>query len=172
MRVFAEDRSIRMLDLLQTTPAKDMALVIGKFAGTYAGLVLYLTATFLFPLMTSFVSDIEWPVAIGSMIALLLSAAAYTAIGVFFSAITESQVVAAVLSYVTIFTFIFASFFSDGFGILPLQQAVQHFAVLEHVGTLLSGEVAPMNIMYFIVVTAIFLFLSVRILEARRWASA
>ncbi len=171
MRVFAEDRASGMLDLLQTTPAKDWALVVGKFAGTLAGIFVYIALTFSFPLVTSMVGEVEWPVIIGSMIALVLIGGGYISIGLFFSAITESQVVAAVLSYVTIFGLFFARFFSDSFQILSIQQAIRHFSVGEHVSAILSGNIAPMNVVYFLCMTAIFLFLTARILEMRRWGS-
>lgn len=171
MRIFAEDRSNGMLDLLQTTPLQDWPLLGGKFAATTAGLGLYVLLTMLFPLVTGIVSTVEWPVVAGSLMALLLSAAAYTAVGTFFSTTTESQVVAAVLSYVTLFLLVFANGLTELIGLPALADFTQHFSVTEHIEGLLSGNVAPMNVAYFVCVAVAFLFLSARVLEARRWGS-
>lgn len=169
MRVFAEDQSTGMLDLMQTTPIRDWSLLLGKFLGTLLAISIYILLTAAFPITTSILATVEWPVVIGSFIALFLAAAAYTAVGMFYSSITESQVVAAVLSYVTLFVLAFGSFIVEGWRYAPLQQAARHFTVSEHVTEILSGNIAPMNIVYFIVVCAGFLFFAARILETRRW---
>jgi ABC-2 type transport system permease protein len=169
MRVFAEDRSGGMLDLLQTTPVRDWALLLGKFTGTLGALSLYILMTALFPLITALLGQVEWPVVIGSLLALLASAAAYVAVGLLFSALTESQVVAAVLSYVTIFLLVFSQALVESTRILPLQEALRHFAVMEHVSAILNGNIALMNAVYFVSLTSVFLFLTARALEARRW---
>ncbi|CAN5345206.1 ABC transporter permease [soil metagenome] len=169
MRVFSEDRSSGMLDLLQTTPASDWAITLGKFGGALAAMFFYLALTFAFPLTTAMLGDVEWPVVIGSVIALILSTSAYVSIGVFFSAITESQVVASVLSYVALFLLIFAQPLADSQDVPAISDAIKHFAVLEHINGLLSGDIVLMNLVYFIVITAIGLFCTARIVEARRW---
>lgn len=169
MRVFAEDRALGMLDLFQTMPIKDWALLLGKFFGALAGIGVYIVLTISFPITTAMLGEVEWPVVIGSIIVLFLSAGAYTAVGLFFSALTESQVVAAVLSYVTIFLLAFGQYFAEGWQILPLQQALRHFTVSEHVSSILAGNIAPMNIVYFFALAAIFLFCTARSLESRRW---
>jgi len=171
MRVFAEDRASGMLDLLQTTPARDWALVLGKFLGTLAGILVYVALTTLFPLATGAMGSVEWPVIVGSIAALVLGSAAYVAVGLFFSALTESQVVAAVLSYVALFVIFFASYFADGFQSVALKQIVDHFAVMEHVSAILSGNIAAMNVVYFVALGTVFLFLTARLLESRRWSS-
>lgn len=169
MRIFSEDRASGMLDLLQTTPVRDWPLLAGKFLACVAAVVLYILLTQIFPVATAFFGSIEWPVVVASLLALVLAGAAYTAIGVFFSAITESQVVAAVLSYVMIFMLAFGGYLADGLGIVPLQQALRHFAITDHINMILAGDVAPMNVMYFVAVSAIFLFMTARSLESRRW---
>lgn len=169
MRVFAEDQSTGMLDLLRTTPVGDWALLMGKFSGTAAGIYAYILLTMLYPLTTSLLGNVEWPVVIGSILALVASASAYVAVGVFFSAITESQVVASVLSYVALFVFVFAQALANSAPIPAVQDAVRHFAVMEHVNAVLSGDVALMNFVYFVALAAVFLFLTARSLESRRW---
>jgi ABC-2 type transport system permease protein len=169
MRVFAEDEATGMMDLLQTTPIRDWSLLTGKFAATATAMGLYVVLTAAYPITTAFLGSVEWPVVIGSIFALLFATSAYTAVGVFFSSLTESQVVASVLSYVALFLFVFAHAIGSGSGIPAIEDATRHFTVTEHIEGLLSGDIAPMNFMYFVAMAAIFLFLSARMLEARRW---
>lgn len=169
MRVFSEDRASGMLDLMQTTSARDWAVVLGKWSATTMGVCLYVLVTAAFPLATAWLGNVEWPVVMGSLLALVLVAGAYSAAGVFFSSLTDSQVVAAVLSYVSLFFLFFAQFFADGWRFPVLQQAMRHFAVAEHVAAVLGGSISPMNIFYFVGLVVVFLFLTARVLEARRW---
>lgn len=171
MRLFAEERASGMLDMLQTTPATDWALLAGKFLAGFAALASYVALTALFPLTTAMVSEVEWPVVIGGILALLLASAGYMAMGLFFSALSDSQVVSAVLAYVATFVVAFGQIFADGSKVPVLMDASRHFSVSEHMTALLGGNVAPMNVMYFVVMVALFLFLTARVLEARRWSA-
>ncbi|MCC6547000.1 hypothetical protein IT570_07510 [Candidatus Sumerlaeota bacterium] len=167
MRVFSEERASGMLDMLQTTRLRDWALLLGKFGGTLVALGGYLLLTFLFPLTTAMLGKVEWPVVIGGMLALLASAAAYTAIGIFFSSMTESQVVAAVFSYVALFLLVFSQSLADSSRVTALQEFTRHFSVMEHLGAILDGNIAVMNVAYFLILPVSFLFLTARALESR-----
>ncbi|HMX62372.1 MAG TPA: ABC transporter permease [Candidatus Sumerlaeota bacterium] len=167
MRVFSEEHANGMLELLQTTRLRDWALLLGKFTGTFGAMAIYLLLTFLFPITTAMLGTVEWPVVIGGMLALLASAAAYTAIGIFFSALTESQVVAAVFSYVALFLLVFSQALADTAHVGALQDFTRHFSVMEHVGAILSGNIAVMNVAYFVLLTITCLFLTARALELR-----
>lgn len=169
MRSYSEDRASGALDLLQTTTLGDWALLLGKFFGAFGALLGYLLLTLAFPIATAFVSDPEWPVVWSGFAALVLCAAAYAAIGTFFSSLTESQVVAAVLSYVTLFLFALSGAMKDFLRSPMVADAFRHFSVGEHLEAFLKGTVAPMNVAYFVLLTGLFLFLTARVLESRRW---
>jgi ABC-2 type transport system permease protein len=172
MRVFSEDRASGMLDLLQTMPVRDWAVLLGKFLATFLALGLYIACTLSFPIVTGSLTIVDWPVVIGSVIALLLSCAGYTAIGLLFSAASESQVAAAVLSYVTLFLLVFGQAFASVANLPALEDAARHFTVTEHINGLIAGNIAPMNVAYFLLMTVVGLFLTARLLEARRWRSS
>jgi ABC-2 type transport system permease protein len=171
MRVFSDDRNNGMLDLLQTLPVRDWAVLGGKFLATFLALCLYVAVTMVFPGTTAMLTMVDWPVVLGSILALLLSGAGYVAIGLLFSAASESQVAAAVLSYVTLFLLAFGQAFASASNVMALEDAARHFTVTEHINGLLSGNVAPMNVIYFLALTAVGLFGTARILESRRWRS-
>ncbi len=171
MRVFAEDKASGTLDLLQTTPLSDWALLLGKFLGCFGGLLLYIVATLAFPVATAFVSHPEWPVVWAGFVALVLTTAAYTATGLFFSALTESQVIAAVFTYVALLTFVLVGALADVSAVRVVADLARHISITEHAEAFLKGDIAFFNIVYFPMVTGVFLFLTARVLEARRWAA-
>lgn len=169
MRSFAEERATGMLDLLQTTPLHDWALLLGKYLGCLMAMGFYLLLSLAFPLAVWFVGEPEWGVVISGFGALLLATSAYVAVGLFCSSLTESQVVAAVLGYVSLFGLMIGSTLRDVATSDTLADAARHFSVVWHLEELLRGSVAPMNVAYFVLLTALFLFLTARVLEARRW---
>ncbi len=171
MRVFAEDKASGTLDLLQTTPLSDWALLLGKFLGCLGGLLLYLLLTLAFPLATAVVSHPEWPVVATGFIALVLTTAAYTAVGLFFSSLTESQVIAAVFTYVALLAFVLVGALADISAGRAIADLARHLSITEHAEAFLKGDIAFFNVVYFPMVAVVFLFLTARVLEARRWAA-
>ncbi|MDX2177767.1 MAG: ABC transporter permease [Candidatus Sumerlaeia bacterium] len=171
MRGFAEDRANGMLDLLRTTPLGEWPLVLGKFLGAFAAMAFFVALTLAFPLAAEAVSNPEWSVVASGWLALLLASAAYIAIGMFCSALTESQVVAAVLSYVALLGLSLLSALGALTRGTAWEDAAKHFGASEHIEAFLRGELAPMHIAYFALLAWTFLFLAARVLESQRWRS-
>ncbi len=169
MRSIAEEKRMGTLGLLQTTPAGEWSIAVGKFVANTAALWVFIGCTLAFPLLTEWISDPYWPVVVSCYTALLLSAAAYTALGIFFSSLTDSQVVAAVLSYIFLFGLVIISQLADSFSIANLIVLTKHLTVMAHIEGFLAGNVSIVDAAWFAIVTAVFLFLSVRVLESSRW---
>lgn len=169
MRAFAEERRHGTLALLQTTAVGEWSLALGKFVANAAALCVFVAATFAFPLLTAWISDPWWPVVASCYAALLLSACAYTALGVFYSSLTESQVVAAVLTYATIFGLVLVSELAKAFSFVDLTAIARHLTLMAHVDGFLDGNVELVDAAYFAAFSFVFLYLSVRVLESARW---
>ncbi len=169
MRSIAEERRMGTLSLLQTTPAGEWSIALGKFVANTAALWLFIGCTLVFPILTEWISDPYWPVVLSCYAALLLSAAAYTALGIFFSSLTDSQVVAAVLGYVFLFGLIILSQLAESFSLANLILITKHLTVMSHIEGFLSGNVAVVDVAWFAIVAGLFLFLATRVLESARW---
>lgn len=169
MRAIAEERRQGTLSLLQTTCAGEWSIALGKFAANCGALCIFVVLTLAFPLLTAWISDPWWPVVGSCYAALLLAACAYTAVGIFFSSLTESQVVAAVLTYVTLFGLVVVGQLADAFSIANLTQITRHLTPMAHVDGFLEGNVATADVAYFVLFTVVFLFFTVRVLESARW---
>jgi len=171
MRAMAEERRHGTLALLQTTPVGEWSIALGKFVANAGALCVFVATTLAFPLLTEWISDPWWPVVGSCYAALLLSACAYTALGIFFSSITESQVVAAVLTYVAIFGLVIVSELAKAFSIENVVAIARHLTVMAHVDGFLDGAVELADVAYFAAFSFVFLYLSVRVLESARWRS-
>lgn len=169
MRAFAEERRHGTLALLRTTPAGEWSLVLGKFLANSTALLVYLALTLVFPAIVTWLSDPEWAVVATCYGALVLATLAYVALGVFFSSLTESQVVAAVLTYIVIFMLLIVSTLLGAFRSPELAQLAEHLTIVGHIEGFLAGSISAVDGAYFVLFAFLFLFLAVRQIESLRW---
>lgn len=169
MRSIAEDRRTKVLNLLRTMPMGNWSYVLGKFSASIFVVGIYLLFTLAFPLLIEWISEPRWRTIFCCYLALFLTTIAYIAIGLFFSAITESQVIAAVLTYVFLFGLVIFTTLSESFVIQALVDLAKHLTSISHIEGLLKGQILLTDIAYFILVAVFFLFLSVRQIESLKW---
>jgi ABC-2 type transport system permease protein len=174
MRLFAEERKSGTLDFLQTKPLTDTQIVMAKYLSS---LVLVLLS--LFPCLVFFFSiwelgnpsgNIEPGAIWGAFIGLFFLSAIYSAIGLFASAISESQVVAFIL------TLLLSLFFYQGFelitgfaGLQKFDSLLVNFGINEHYKSISRGVIDSRDIAYYLVVISIFLLLTKTKLQSRNW---
>ena len=104
MRLWAEERKLGTLELLMTFPVTIGQLVIGKFLAAVVFLGLVLVLTLGLPLTLGAYGKLDWPPVLGSYLASLLFAGAFVAVGMFWSSLTRDQIIAMLLSLVSLFT--------------------------------------------------------------------
>ena len=168
MRLLAEEQKLGTIELLLTSPVRDWEVMLGKyFASVVFFLFLLSLTSYYVVLLLVFASPDPGPIYSGYL-GLVLYGMAALAVGILTSTLTSNQIIAAVVGtgilialYATSFisevvTGIWANFFTQiGF--------TNHFNDFD------LGIIDSANIVYFITVTALFLFLSIRALESRRW---
>ena len=107
---------------------------------------------------------------LGNVVGLLLVGAAYIAVGVLISALTENQVIAAVGAFACCLALYLISAIA---AIIPVDWISKIFSELsfsDRYTTFTYGIFDFSNVLFFISATVIFLFLTVRVLERRRWS--
>jgi len=170
MRLVAEERRGGTYEILMTHPVGEWGLLLGKYLGALMVVGLMLSLMVAFPLATAWLGgQPEWPVVISCFAGLLLVSGAYLAFGIFASSLTESQVVAVVISYVGLFTmFIFGGLTHNATG-ATLRRFADAIGVERHFTAFASGNLAAVDIVYFALFSAMFLFLAAQRLSVRRW---
>jgi ABC-2 type transport system permease protein len=194
MRAFSEDRKNGTEVLLFTSPANTLEIVMGKYLASLALFLTISASTLVHVLLTvAFGGRIDIGV-LGSFIGYFFLGAAFIAIGVFASALTENQIIAAVISFVILMCLMlidaiaslvgdavasllnqlnFFSWFTDtqidsvGAAITAGLNWLNPYSRLENFA---SGifEISP--IIFFVSIIAVFLFMTNRIIEKRRWS--
>lgn len=194
MRTISEDKKNGTEVLLATSPATTMQIIIGKYLGTVLMFLFISSINILYVLVTLSLGgrvDIRF---LGTLIAYLLTAFTYLAIGVFASSITENQIIAAVISFVIFATFEILGSVSSIFGALVtsffnkidfLNKIPASFD--QHAGQAVTSAINWLNpanrlagfsrgifdlvtIVYFLSMIVIFLYVTMQIMERRRWS--
>ena len=108
--------------------------------------------------------------SICAIVAFYLLCAAMTAICMFMSSLTENQLVAAITTIATIVLFLVIGMFSSGIGFAPLRIVLDFFSIFNRFTMFTYGVIDWSALVYYASVSFVFLFLTVRVYERRRWA--
>lgn len=175
MRTFALEKYSGTFETLMTAPVKDLQVVLAKFTGAmvfYCLMWLPLVACFF--LVRSFSND---PTAIGAgsivstLIGIFLLGCLYISIGCFASSITRNQIIAAIVSFafgISLFLLSFLSYTVSGQAGWAAK-VLAHVALIEHMRDFTRGVVDTRAIVFYLSVTAFFLYLTWKSVESRRW---
>ena len=170
MRLLSEDKRSRTDQLLLTAPISRLGIVLGKY---FAALFVYLISisfTLADAAIASCYAAVEWPVVVGHFLGLFLLGASLISVCMFLSGLTESQVVAAVLGFVTSLFLLLMDSLSY---VVPAQWAhglVKYMSFNDRYVPFTYGVVDFSNTLFFISFAALFLYLSAQMLEKRRWS--
>lgn len=174
MRVFAEERSQGTLELLLTSPIRDWEVAAGKWLGAFTFYVLLLATTLVYvAVLGAYVPGHLGTLDLGligaTYIGLLLVGGAATAIGVFASCLTQSQVIAFFLALAVLLVTWYAGSLLGLFTQPPVSRVFVYVGGFNRFQSFSLGQVAVRDSVYFLSVAVGALFLTTRLLESRRW---
>ncbi len=170
MRLLAEEQQTGTIELLLTAPVHDWQVVLGKFLGSIIlFLTMFIVPTLYYVLLLALVGSPDWgPIASG-YIGLLLLGASFLSVGVFTSALTRNQVVAAVGGLAILLILWLAdatgSFIATG----AMSNVLSYVSITRHYENLIRGVIDTQDILYPLSMIAIWLFLTTQVLQMRRW---
>jgi len=169
MRLLSEELRSGTIETLMTAPVSDTEVVLGKYCGAMVFYVILLAALLLYPIILAVYGKVDIPLLLCNYLGLLLLGALFTAVGLFFSAMSKHEVIAVLLG-LTLLTFMTFAF--DGLARLlegwP-RTLLQQLSIRTHFMDFVRGLVTVNHLVFFLSMTALFLFLTVKLLESRRW---
>ena len=168
MRLFAEESKLGTLELLLTAPVRDFEVVAGKFLAALGIVAILLLLTFYYPLMLFVFGDPEFGPVFSGYFGLVLLGAFFISVGLFASSLSSSQIVSAVVGLVILLMFWFIGEAADFFRGQP-ETILQCVSPRSHFDDFARGLIFLDSVIYFLGLTAMFIFLTVRSLETRRW---
>ncbi len=168
MRLIAEERKLGTWELLLTVPVRDTEIVLGKFLGSLAVLTGMLLLTLYYPILLMVFGDPDLGPIITSYLGLFLLGCAALAVGIFASSLTSNQIVAAVVGGGILFTLWFLGI-AGNFVPGALGEVLSYISLSHHFPDFVRGIVDTKAIVYYLSVTALFLYMAIRSTETDRW---
>ena len=169
MRLFSEEYKQGTDRLLLTAPVSVWEIVFGKFLAAVSVLLVALACTLPWIVIVAIFGTPAWASILGCYIAVLCAAAVFVAMGMFLSSLTESQLIAAVLSFALFLGLYVADMLSYSLDSSSLPgMLLSWLSIFTRYDSFMSGQFSFGNLIYFLSLTGLFLYLTARVLERRR----
>jgi len=169
MRLFAEERKLGTDELLYTSPLSVTQIVAGKYAAALIMLLIMLGLSAVSSLFLFSYGNPEIAPLLVGYLGLFLMGAAFLAVGLFFSSLTENQVIALIVPMgLNLMFFILMSWVAYSASGLR-KQVLDYVSFLRHFDGLVNGVLDTRNIVYFLSFCFFWLFLTQSVIQSRRW---
>jgi ABC-2 type transport system permease protein len=170
MRLMADEHRNGTLELLLTAPIHEWELIIGKWLGSFLFVLLIIAITFVYPIALNFLvtPGIDQGLMMANFTAITLVAAAFLAIGTAISSFFNNQFAAFFATLATLFIL----WIVIGWPSAVMQGSggiFDYLSMSKHFGSMQSGVIALADIVYYLSLTALGLFLGTVAVEVRRW---
>lgn len=170
MKLFPDERKNKTDQILITAPVSIFKMVMGKFLAAYAVFVIGLIPTLINMIFLSTVGYLETGIVAGNYIGLLFAAAAFLAIATFMSVLTESMITAFIMGAFALALFAVADLLAQSLGISIVTKIVNAVSVTSRYEQFNQGLFNISSLIYFLSLAVIFIFLTVRVIDKRRWS--
>lgn len=171
MRLLAEEKQSGTIELLLTSPIRDWEVVAGKYLAALGLWIAILVVTLVFPLILKIFGNPDLIPMVTGYLALILMGGAMLAVGVLSSAASPNQIVAVVLTFALVLILYVAQFLENVFGAgTALGSIFNYLSLQSHMNDLMKGVIDSKDIIYYLSVIVGCLFISTRLIEARRWS--
>lgn len=181
MRLLAEERKQRTIELLLTSPLRPVEIVLGKYLGALAVATVSVGILFLFPLLidtfagsagTGGAGGVEWATVLSAYAGVFLYCCAGTAICLFISSLTENQVVAVIVSIIVMLVLYIVSWVgqsAEASTFVNMKDVAEFLSMPHHLDGFVKGKIELKDIAYFASFALLGLFFTHRMVEAQRW---
>ena len=170
MRLFAEEKRSGTIELLMTSPIRDMELILGKW---FAALALYASILVVSALNLTFLFTYgkpDWkPIAVGYL-GLLLQGGCLLAIGTFISTLTKNQIIAGVAGF-CVSLLLWVLEWTSAFESTVSSKVMAYLSVVTHFEPFSKGVLDSKDVVFFLSAIFLGLFLTARSMESLRWRS-
>jgi len=168
MRIFAEEKRAGTYELLLTAPVRTGEIVAGKFIAAATFTLIMIALAWIFPLILMIFGNPEVGVMFAGYLGIALLAITFVAVGLFTSSLTQNQIIAAISSFgLLILLFVISWPAEAGGG--AVWSLLKYLSLPEHFSTMTRGVIDTSDIVFFLSVILVALFLTQRSVESARW---
>ena len=173
MKLISEERKMRTDQLVMTAPVTLLGIVMGKYLAAltmFGGMFVATSAIYYIPLHLHGTPNAA--MYIGCVIGIFLIGAAFIAIGIFISSLTENQFIAAFGTIGAIVFLLLVSALNNYINSEVIRSFLSGLSVTSRYNYFAYGIFSYDSLIYYVSLSAVFLFLTVRVLEKRRWSKS
>jgi ABC-2 type transport system permease protein len=165
MRLYAEEKRSGTIELLVTSPLTDLEIILGKFLGALALYTVLIAISFLYIGVLFIYGNPNAKPLIANALGLLLFGAGLLALGMWFSTFTKNQIIAGVVSMV-IFLVLWILDWTQSFATGKVASVTSYMSLSTHLDNFAKGVIDLGDVVYFVSLTALGIFLTARSVEA------
>ncbi len=168
MRLFSEEKKINTDELLYTCPISINQIILGKYFASLFILLAMLLLTGILSIFTFAYGNPELLPILNGYLGLFLQGAAFIAVGIFFSSLTENQIVAAILTFGTLLLFWILNWASYSVGGM-WKSVLNYLSFIHHFDGMTRGILDTTDLVYYLSFIFLGLFLTHSVIQSRRW---
>ena len=169
MRLVSEELRSGSIEVLMTAPVTEGAVIAGKFLAALTFYAFLWAPTLAYGLMISAYQKVDWGPIFAGYVGVLLIGSLFLAIGIFSSATTKSQLLAAMTTAALLFLLFLFGVFEQLVNNDTAKQALGYIGIWNHIDEFASGIVDTRRLVFYLSGTLFFLFLASRALEDKKW---
>jgi len=169
MRLVSEELRSGSIEVLMTAPVTEGQVIVGKFLAALTFYAFLWAPTLAYGLMISAYQKVDWGPIFAGYVGVLLIGSLFLAIGIFASATTKSQLLAAMMTAALLFLLFLFGVFEQMVNNDTLKQALGYIGIWNHIDEFASGIVDTRRLVFYLSGTLFFLFLASRALEDKKW---
>jgi ABC-2 type transport system permease protein len=169
MRLLAEEKKIKTIELLMTSPVPIFAIVMGKYLAAMAVFTLMLGLTVYMPLLMWYYGSIQWLPILTGYLGIWLLGGVFIAVGLLASSLTENQIIAGFVGFGAVLILWLIGWLSQGMADSPLGPFLTYLSIGEHTENFIKGMIDTGDLVYQVSLILLGLFITHRVLESQRW---
>ena len=169
MKLMSEEKKNRTDQGLLTAPVGLWSIVLGKYFSALTLFIMAESIVFVYSIILGYLGNIIWTTLLGNYFAMLFLGAAFIAIGIFVSSLTENQMASAVASMLVLFMLYLFDTFAANITNETLKKAVLSLSFYSRYIEFTQGVFNLPSVVFFLSTAFIFNFFTVRVLDKRRW---
>lgn len=169
MKLLSEEKKNKTDQGLLTAPVGLWSIVLGKY---FAALTLFIIAesvVFIYAAILSYFGTVAWATLLGNYFAMLLLGAAFIAVGVFISSLTENQMASAVASFLALMLLYMIDSIGNNISIEFIRNIFVSLSFYSRYLEFTMGIFNLSSVIFYLSAAFLFNFFTVRVLEKRRW---
>ncbi len=169
MKLFSEEKNKKTEQGLLTAPVNLLQIVMGKFTAAVTVYAILMLLFVIYGIIIGFYVTPAWITIFSNILGLLLFGTALISIGTFVSSLTESQIVAAIISIGAGLLISYINTFANSLGVEFLQNALRAISFTTPYQNFAVGIIKLSDVVFFLSVPVLFIFFTIKVLERRRW---